>query len=156
MGFHHVQRSTFSLGPFQLFGFLLCFVWWGLFFPVSVLIVLGAGGVLGAPAQGSGAGQWCQAHEPKPAAYGSDLLADGKGYPCWNTAPCWLGSPRAKRALLVKCWVSQVGQTVCMAPSAAAGEATHEGLCGEKSVPATGLCCQEAIPFLYLWKAWVP
>lgn len=100
------------MGPFQLFGVLLCFVWWfGVFFPVAVLVVLGAGGVLGA--RSSGAGQWCQAYEPKPSAHGSDLLADGRGYPSWDTAPCWLGSPLSKGGFLVG--VVWVGRAVCVA-----------------------------------------
>lgn len=99
MGLHHVPWGTSSLGPFQLFGFLLCFLWWG-FFPVSVLILLGACGVLGARSIHSSGQwgrqwgwQWCQAHEPDPTAHGSASLPMAA---CWDTAPCWLGSPLSK------------------------------------------------------------
>lgn len=117
------------LAPFQPFlvFVMLCLV--RFYLPVSVLIVLGAGDVPGArspPAQGSGAGQWCPACEPKPAAHGSDLLAAGKGYPCWDRAPEHSG---------LYCRVPRGGPAVCRALGAAAGEATLEGLCREASMP---------------------
>lgn len=81
----HLWGSTMCHGALSVWGHFSSFVdlkHFRVFLCFVVLIVLGAGG-----AQGSGAGQCCQAHEPDSAAPGSDLLADGKGYQCRDTAP---------------------------------------------------------------------
>lgn len=107
------RRALSVWGHFSTLGFYLCFclVVWVFFFSCCCA---GCAGCWWGPGCQE---QWGWAvvpgYEPKPSTHGSDLLADGRGYPSWDTAPCWLGSPLSKGGFLVG--VVWVGRAVCVA-----------------------------------------